>query len=80
MQKSEEQAAEMREQTEQLADEVATLRKGLETKMQKDFQEAFKELLEVIMILQYTTEVGATSRPHLVTHEDVAPVYWMGTA
>ena len=65
MQKSEEQAAEMREQTEQLADEVATLRKGLETKMQKDFQEAFKELLEVIMILQYTTEVGATSRPHL---------------
>ena len=40
----------MKEQTGQLAGEVATLREELETKLQKDFQEVIKQLSEVIVL------------------------------
>ena len=44
-----EEASEMKEQTAQLAGEMATLREELEIKMQKEFQEAIKQLSEVII-------------------------------
>ena len=64
----------MKEQTGQLAGEVATLREEL----QQDFQEAIKQLSEVIILSLYAVDVGATFRPLLMmTHE--AFVYWMCT-
>ena len=45
-----EQAKEMREQTAQLVGEVATLREGLEAKLQQDTQEVILQLSEVIII------------------------------
>ena len=56
-----EQAANIREQTRQLAGEMATLREDLEVKLQQEFQEAIKQLSEV-MILNIV-EVGVTSGP-----------------
>ena len=53
-----EQAAKMKEQTGQL---VATLREELEAKLQQKFQEAIKQLSEVIIL--NTVEVGVTSGP-----------------
>ena len=47
-QKLEEQSKEMKEQTGQLVGEVATLRNELIAKLQQDFQEAIKQLSEVI--------------------------------
>ena len=47
IQKSVEQATEMKEQTGQLAGEVTNLREEL----QQDFQEAIKQLSEVIIII-----------------------------
>ena len=38
----------MKEQTGQLSDEMATLREVLEAKLQQKFQEAVKQLSEVI--------------------------------
>ena len=61
IQKSEKQAAEMKEQTGQLAGAMATLRKELEAKLQQVFQETIKQLSEVIIL--NTFEVGATSGP-----------------
>ena len=64
----------MKEQTGQLAGEVATLREEL----QQDFQEAIKQLSEVMILSIYAVDVGATFRPLLMmTHEAI--VYWMGT-
>ena len=40
----------MKEQTGQLAGEVATLREELEAKLQQDFQEVIKQLSEVIIL------------------------------
>ena len=40
----------MKEQTALLAGEVATLREGLEAKLQQDVQEAIMQLSEVIII------------------------------
>lgn len=57
-QKLDKQSKEMKEQTAQLAGEMATLKEKVETKLQQDFQEAIKQLSEV-MILN-TVEVGAT--------------------
>lgn len=56
-----EQAANIKEQTRQLAGEMATLREDLEVKLQQEFQEAIKQLSEV-MILNIV-EVGVTSGP-----------------
>lgn len=56
-----EQAANIKEQTGQLAGEMATLREDLEVKLQQEFQEAIKQLSEV-MILNIV-EVGVTSGP-----------------
>ena len=76
IQKSEEQVTEMKEQTGQLAGEVTTLREEL----QQDFQQAIKQLSEVMISSLYTVDVGATFRPLLMmTHDNVATVYWMGT-
>ena len=44
------QTKEMKEQTALLAGEVATLREGLEAKLQQDIQEAIMQLSEVIII------------------------------
>lgn len=49
----------MKEQTAQLVGEMATLREKLEAKLQQDFQEAIKQLSEVVIL--NTVEVGATS-------------------
>ena len=51
----------MKEQTRQLAGEMATLREVLEAKLQQEFQETIKQLSEVIIL--NTFEVGATSGP-----------------
>lgn len=56
-----EQAANIKEQTRQLAGEMATLREDLEVKLQQEFQEAIKQLSEV-MILNIVG-VGVTSGP-----------------
>ena len=65
----------MKDQTGQLAGEVTTLRGEL----QQDFQEAIKQLSEVMILSLYTVDVGVTFRPLLMTHNDVATVYWMVT-
>ena len=51
LQKSDEQAARMKEQTGHLSSEMATLREELEAKLQQEFQEAIKQLSEVIKLL-----------------------------
>ena len=50
-QKLKEQSKEMKEQTGQLVGEMATLREELEAKLQKNFQEAIKQLSEVIILI-----------------------------
>lgn len=56
-----EQAANIKEQTRQLAGEMATLREDLEVKLQQEFQEAIKQLSEVVIL--NIVEVGVTSGP-----------------
>ena len=56
-----EQAANIKEQTRQLAGEMATLREDLEVKLQQEFQEAIKQLSEVTIL--NIVEVGVTSGP-----------------
>ena len=51
----------------------------LQVKLQQDFQEAINQLSQVRMLLLYTVDVGAIYRPLMMTHEDAATMYWMGT-
>ena len=53
----------MKEQTGQLAGEMATLREVLKAKLQQEFQEAIKQLSEVTIFSFYAVELGATSGP-----------------
>ena len=43
-----------------MAGEMATLREDFEAKLQKEFQEAIKQLSEVIILSLHTVDVGAT--------------------
>ena len=73
IQKSEEQAVQL---AGDVAGEMATRREEFEAKLQKEFQEAIKQLSEVIIPSLYTVDVGATfSQAPLMAHKDVATVY-----